>query len=123
MPHWYVTTAAWLVWILCADLLTWGVVQLRTLHLVRRRRELERLVAERTSELNKEKLALAGAREELQQQATHDSLTGVWNRGAILEHLHHEIERGHREGKVLTIVMAGSGPLQADQRYQRTCLW
>jgi diguanylate cyclase (GGDEF)-like protein len=36
---------------------------------------------------------LLAAQEKLRHQATHDSLTGLWNRGALLDFLHHEIER------------------------------
>ncbi len=37
------------------------------------------------------------AREELREQATHDSLTRIWNRPAILGELQREIERSSRE--------------------------
>lgn len=105
-PAWYEAPAALLLWALSACMLTWGIVQLRTQTLVRHRQELERLVEERTHQLNEEKSALAVAREELQEQATHDSLTGLWNRRAILELLDREIERAVREGKALSVVMA-----------------
>jgi diguanylate cyclase (GGDEF)-like protein len=39
---------------------------------------------------------LIHAREELRFQATHDALTGIWNRGAFLELLQREIERAVR---------------------------
>lgn len=82
------------------------MVELRTRSLVHHRRELERLVADRTSQLQQEKQALAEAREALQVQATHDSLTGLWNRAAILEHLQREVTRAVREGSVLSVIMA-----------------
>ena len=82
------------------------MVTLRTRSLVRHRGELERLVAERTAQLQQEKQALAEAREALQVQATHDSLTGIWNRAAILEHLEREASRAVREGSVLSVIMA-----------------
>lgn len=105
-PSWFETPAAWLLWIAGACLLTWGIVRVRTRTLVRRRHELQRLVAARTRQLNEEKAALAAAREELQEQATHDSLTGLWNRKAILELLDAEIERSLRENTPLSVVMA-----------------
>lgn len=39
-------------------------------------------------------------------QATHDSLTGLWNRHAIFGLLQRELARSAREGKSLTVIMA-----------------
>lgn len=39
-------------------------------------------------------------------QATHDSLTGLWNRHAIFGVLQRELARSGREGKPLTVIMA-----------------
>jgi diguanylate cyclase (GGDEF)-like protein len=103
---WYRTTAAWCLWTLFALLGTWQIVRLRTAQLLQRRRELERMVAERTIQLNAEKVALATAREQLQLQATRDALTGVWNRGVILGRLEQGVERARRDGTVLGVVMA-----------------
>src|SRR5579875_3550919 len=55
---WYRTPYPWLGGITAAILLSWGMVTLRTRSLVHHRRELERLVAERTAQLQKEKQAL-----------------------------------------------------------------
>src|SRR5882672_7554346 len=41
---------------------------------------------------------LVQAREAMRFKATHDTLTGVWNRGAILETLEREVIRSRREG-------------------------
>ena len=49
---------------------------------------------------------LIAARDALKEQATHDPLTGLWNRGAIMEILGNELNRGAREGTPLTVVMA-----------------
>jgi len=49
---------------------------------------------------------LIEAREELLFQATHDALTGLANRGVILEALHRERSRQLREGGSFGIVMA-----------------
>jgi len=43
--------------------------------------------------------------EKLRVQATHDSLTGLLNRGAIMERLVMEIERAGRDGAPLSIAM------------------
>jgi len=103
---WYRRPVPWLGGVAAAILLSWGTVTLRTRSLVRHRRKLERLVAERTAQLQLEKQALAAAREALQVQATHDSLTGIWNRAAILEHLEREAARAVREASVLSVIMA-----------------
>ena len=49
---------------------------------------------------------LIAAREALRHQATHDSLTGVWNRAAIMDALRRELARGSREGEPVAVVMA-----------------
>jgi diguanylate cyclase (GGDEF)-like protein len=45
------------------------------------------------------------AREELRLQATHDGLTGTWNRNAILDLLHREYELAARSGKTIGVIM------------------
>lgn len=49
---------------------------------------------------------LVQAREAMRFKATHDTLTGVWNRGAILETLERETWRSHREGSSLGVLIA-----------------
>jgi two-component system, cell cycle response regulator len=48
---------------------------------------------------------LIAAREALREQATHDSLTGVWNRGAAIDLLTSELTRQKRHGGSIGIVM------------------
>jgi diguanylate cyclase (GGDEF)-like protein len=100
------TPFAYAVYLLAALLLGWGVIRLRTRVLLRRQEELSRTVAERTAQLEAEKTALEAARRELHIQATHDSLTGMLNRGAVLQHLDREIARARRDGTVLGVVVA-----------------
>jgi diguanylate cyclase (GGDEF)-like protein len=45
------------------------------------------------------------AHERLRFQATHDLLTGMWNRGALLELLHAELQRSHRNTMPLAVLM------------------
>ena len=45
------------------------------------------------------------AQEQLRFQATHDPLTGVWNRGAILETLRRELERSARSQTATGLLM------------------
>ncbi|HEX4642320.1 MAG TPA: diguanylate cyclase [Candidatus Acidoferrales bacterium] len=49
---------------------------------------------------------LVQAREAMRFKATHDTLTGVWNRGAILETLDREVWRSRREHLSLGILIA-----------------
>jgi two-component system cell cycle response regulator len=49
---------------------------------------------------------LVQAREAMRFKATHDTLTGVWNRGAILETLEKEVWRSRREGASLGLLIA-----------------
>ena len=95
-----------LLWMAAGVALASVAMELRTRGLVRESKQLAFLVAERTAQLREERLALAHAQKELQQQATHDSLTGVWNRAAILELMEREIVRAQREVTVLAIVIA-----------------
>jgi diguanylate cyclase (GGDEF)-like protein len=44
--------------------------------------------------------------EELKIRATHDSLTGIWNRAAILDVLNQELARAERDSNPVGIVMA-----------------
>lgn len=99
------TPLAYLIYALAGLLMAWGVIALRTRSLVRRQRELTRMVAERTSQLESEKTALEAARRELHVRATHDSLTGLFNRAAILEHLQREITRAKRDGEPLGVIL------------------
>jgi diguanylate cyclase (GGDEF)-like protein len=46
------------------------------------------------------------AQEQLRVEATHDSLTGLWNRGAILEILQREIARSIRQKTPIAAMMA-----------------
>jgi diguanylate cyclase (GGDEF)-like protein len=51
-----------------------------------------------------ERLVLA--HEELYEQATRDSLTGLWNRSTIIQILETEISRAYRAGEGLALIMA-----------------
>lgn len=48
---------------------------------------------------------LLAAREALREQATHDGLTGLLNRCAIIETLHKELSRTDRESQPLSLLM------------------
>jgi diguanylate cyclase (GGDEF)-like protein len=72
--------------------------RLRARHLRERSQELERLVNDRTRELEL-------SREQLRIQAAHDSLTGMLNRVGILRALGAEMDRTRREGGTLLVAL------------------
>ena len=49
--------------------------------------------------------SLLAAQEALRFQATHDPLTGLWNRGALLELVHAELERAQRKSTPMALFM------------------
>jgi two-component system, cell cycle response regulator len=61
---------------------------------------------------------LVQAREAMRFKATHDALTGVWNRGTILETLDREITRARREGVSLGVLI---GDLDHFKSVNDTC--
>ena len=99
LPPWWET---WWFYGLCAAvflLLVIGAIQVFARHLRRRARELERLVSQRTQELE-------ASREQLRVQATHDGLTGLLNRVAALSALEAEMDRAWRERRTLVVALA-----------------
>lgn len=50
--------------------------------------------------------ALVDMQEALQFKASHDTLTGLWNNGAIIETLRKEIRRAERHGEGLSVCLA-----------------
>ena len=46
------------------------------------------------------------AQETLRHQATHDVLTGIWNRAMVVDQLERELARARREGQSLAIILA-----------------
>jgi two-component system, cell cycle response regulator len=50
--------------------------------------------------------ALIHAQDELKTVAAHDSLTGLWNRGAIVDLLRREVSRRQRNGDAMGVIMA-----------------
>jgi two-component system, cell cycle response regulator len=60
------------------------------------------MVGKRILELQEE---LVSARESMRHAATHDSLTGLLNRGEIVNTLERELERGRRDAHPLSLVL------------------
>lgn len=61
------------------------------------------LVGKRILDLQEE---LVSARESMRHAATHDSLTGLTNRGEILAMLERELERARRERKPVAVILS-----------------
>src|SRR5260370_3087759 len=55
---------------------------------------------------------LVEARESLRFKASHDALTSIWNRGAIIELLERELSRARRDGSSVGILLADIDHLQ-----------
>jgi diguanylate cyclase (GGDEF)-like protein len=98
LPPWWKT---WWFYALCSlgsVLLLLAAVRIFVGHLRRRSRELEKLVRERTHELEL-------SREQLRIQATHDGLTGMLNRMGVLRALAAEMDRSRRENQPLVVAL------------------
>lgn len=105
-PPWWRTRAMYLLLGIASFIASIVVWHWRENRLLARQRMLRKLVAQRTRELEAEKTELLAAREALRLQATRDSLTGIWNRPAILEILAREMDRSRRTGATLAVVLA-----------------
>jgi diguanylate cyclase (GGDEF)-like protein len=78
----------------------------RMVRVTHHQKELERVVAERTQELQREKQDLLAAREELRERAIRDGLTGLFNHRAFFDLLQREFSRSERQGGTLALIMA-----------------
>lgn len=99
LPPWWRTLWAYAAYVVFAILLLSLLYRLRTRQMVLRQRRLEALIAERTEQLEV-------SREQLRIQATHDGLTGLLNRNAVLEAFHAELQRTQRGHGAVTLVLA-----------------
>jgi diguanylate cyclase (GGDEF)-like protein len=98
LPPWWRTNWFYGLCILAFLFLLATSIHLYARHLRARSRQLEMLVRERTGELE-------ASREELSLLATHDGLTGMLNRGAILRVLTAEMDRALRESRTVVVAM------------------
>jgi diguanylate cyclase (GGDEF)-like protein len=105
-PPWWRSDAIYAAEGLIGLLLLLGIWRWSVLRHVRNERRLKELVHLRTQELETEKAELLRARAALEEQATHDPLTGLLNHGAIVRSLQQAIERSTRERKALGVVLA-----------------
>ena len=98
LTPWWRTNWFYGLCILAFLILVFAVDQLRARHLRVRSRQLEMLVSKRTGELE-------ASREQLRIQATHDGLTGMLNRTAILRTLVAEMDRALRENQTVVVAL------------------
>jgi diguanylate cyclase (GGDEF)-like protein len=99
LPPWWRTNWFYALCSLAVLFLLAAAHRLYAGHLRARGRELETLVRDRTHELHV-------SREMLRMQATHDGLTGMLNRTAILRALSAEMDRAQRENRTVLVALA-----------------
>jgi diguanylate cyclase (GGDEF)-like protein len=73
--------------------------------LVSQKRNLERAVQRRTEDLERDKVEMMRAREQMRHFAEHDDLTGLWNHRIIIDRLRQEVDRSRREGATLSVIL------------------
>jgi len=83
-----------------------AVYWIRVRYLLEQNRVLEEKVQQRTRELVQALQAAEDAGRALHEQATKDSLTGLWNRRSIFEMLGKELPRAHRGKMSVSVLMA-----------------
>jgi diguanylate cyclase (GGDEF)-like protein len=98
-PHFYQRAAFKLACGVLLLALMGGLYRWRTSQIRARQRELERLVQQRTAQLEE-------SHRKLEVLATHDSLTQLWNRHAVMDILAKELARCQRERAPLVVALA-----------------
>ncbi len=104
-PHfwqtvWFRLMAFTLVMVLC-----WAAYEMRVLALRRNQRILQEQVVARTAELQEAVHEAEVAQHELQELATRDSMTRLWNRRHIFSMLSNEADRTEREHLSLCVLL------------------
>jgi GGDEF domain-containing protein len=129
LPKFYQTAWFRLLAVLGFCFAGWKLYLIRVRYLMERNQELEEKVQSRTAELLKAVEAAEMARELLREQATRDTLTGLWNRRAIFAILESELARcGANSGQLCVLMVDldhfksindGMGHLAGDQVLQQ----
>jgi len=118
-PHFYQTISFYCVSALLLTALSLGIYRLRTRQIQANKRQLQNLVEERTAALKTEiaereraqldleaaRRAAEEARAEAEFRATHDFLSGIYNRAAIIKLLEREVDRCHREAQPMSVLI------------------
>ncbi len=104
-PHFWQTTWFRGAGILLLLLIGYLGYEARVLALRRGQRLLQEQVIVRTAELQEAMREAEAAHQELQELATRDSMTRLWNRRHILDMLRNEANRAEREGLSLSVLM------------------
>jgi diguanylate cyclase (GGDEF)-like protein len=105
LPAWWRSSFALMLYALAGLAMLYAIWYMRTHKMRIMQRRLKELVAIRTAELTEKNRALEAARKELEYKASHDPLTGLLNRGALLELLVREMERCERKHSSLVAVI------------------
>ena len=98
LPPWWLSDWFFLLCALLAMLALWGLYRFRVRGLRRHNAEMERLVRERTRELEV-------SQEALRERALRDGLTKAWNRVAMLEMMDQEILKSERQGSTFLLCL------------------
>ena len=98
-PHFYETTTFALACVVLVLGLMAGLYRWRTGRIKAHQRELQWLVKQRTAQLEE-------SHRKLRVLATHDSLTQLWNRSAVMDILEKELVRCQRERSTLVVALA-----------------
>jgi diguanylate cyclase (GGDEF)-like protein len=104
LPRWWRSGFLYLLGAIGAFLLLRLLgVALATLRVARSRHASEE-IHKQTEKLKQERMALQRAHANIRHLAEYDDLTGLWNRRAILDRLHGELDRSHRHSVCISIL-------------------
>ncbi len=98
LPPWYMTWYAYIFYIIMGAFFVYLILLFNNKRHLRAKEKLERIIKERTVEIERQK-------KKLEELATQDSLTGVFNKRKFNEVFNHEWKRAERNGRYIGILM------------------